>query len=123
MVSGLICSFFLLLSPGCVQTLPHESNQFVLRSELPLFAGAYFLNQPFHPISLALADVPKLNYKCSPHDDFRICIFTSGLVEISWRLCRFCVALLGSYPPSDATRICCKCRCATQLANAFTRLS
>jgi len=72
---------------------------------MPLLAGIYFLNQPFQPIRLALAEVPKLNYKCSPHGHFRIWVFTSRLVEISWSSRGFYVAEREQLPWCRRARI------------------
>lgn len=100
MVTGLVCPSLSWRVLAAGDALAHESNQLVLGFELLLLAGVYFLHQPVQPIGIAPAHVPKLNYKCAPHDYFRICILASQFVEISWRLCRFCMAPAGSNPVS-----------------------
>lgn len=50
--------------------IPQESDQFVFGKEFGLLPGIYFLHQAFQ--LAAGRGLPKLDYKCSSHDEFRI---------------------------------------------------
>jgi hypothetical protein len=56
------------------------------------FSAIYFLNQTFHLVSPIAAGLSKLNYECSPHDDFRIWLFGVAIrghfVDFMSVLCR-----------------------------------
>jgi hypothetical protein len=61
--------FFALL---CVAEVPPEEfNQFVFRKEFGLHPGVYFFHYAFE-LAAAVGDLPKLNYKGSSRDEFRI---------------------------------------------------
>src|SRR5205814_8005834 len=68
---------------GLREPLTEEYDQFVLRTEMELLPGVYFFNQTFHLTGHALARLPKLYYKCSSHNEFRIWLSLCPLVDIS----------------------------------------
>ena len=52
------------------EAFPEEFNQFVFRKKFGLLPSIHFFRHAFQ--LAALVDLPKLNYKCSSHDEFRL---------------------------------------------------
>ena len=49
-----------------------------------LLPRVYFLNRAFYPACCALTSDPKLNYKRSAHDEFRVWPIAPLFVDILW---------------------------------------
>jgi hypothetical protein len=66
-----ILAFLVLAASVSVgEAFPQEFKQFVFRNEFCLLSSIHFFH---HAFQLApLGDIPKLNYKCSSHDEFRL---------------------------------------------------
>jgi hypothetical protein len=73
------------------EALPQKSDQVIHGTKLGLLSRVYLLDRPFHSACCALTNSPKLNYKRSAHDEFRIVPVPSLSVDISWSSCRFFV--------------------------------
>ena len=75
-----IRSFLRLVALPCQrEALTEEFNQFVFSKEFKLYPSIYFLHHAFQ--LAAVRDLPKLNYKCSSHDEIRIpssCSYARG---------------------------------------------
>ena len=81
-VVGVIRSFPVFFALLCVvEAISEEFNQFVFRKEFGLYPGIYFFHYAFE--LAAFRDLPKLNYKCSSHDESRIRLLALAHVKIS----------------------------------------
>jgi hypothetical protein len=70
-VPGFMRSFRVLIALLCLgEASPEEFNQFIFREEFGLCPSINFLHDPLQ--LAAVRDLPKLNYKCSSHDEIRI---------------------------------------------------